>query len=189
MHQLVNLASANPNIKLDIRYATALNFLGFPFYTQAVCYVHQEVAEALNLIQNELEPLQLSLKVFDGYRPLHIQQMLWNRVQNEKYVSNPEKFKGGHTRGMAVDLTLIDVKGNELEMPSEFDEFNEKAHSDYPHASPKAKQHRELLKSIMEKHGFKNYFFEWWHFDLQGWNDDSKYPSLDLSFEELHFGQ
>jgi zinc D-Ala-D-Ala dipeptidase len=182
---LVNILSINSKIKLDIRYATSNNFLGFPIYNKAACYLHLDSAQALNLVQIELESIGLRLKVFDGYRPLHIQQLMWDTIQDEKYVSNPAVNKGRHTRGTAIDLTLIDQQGNELEMGSEFDAFTDYAHSDCDKISLNAYQNRQLLKSIMKKYGFSQFPYEWWHFDFSGWNNDEKYPPLNLTFEEL----
>lgn len=182
---LVNIQTINPSIKLDIQYATSNNFLGFPVYTQAACFLHRDAAEALNAVQIELESTGLSLKVFDGYRPLYVQQMMWDAIQDERYVSNPAVNKGRHTRGTAVDLTLIEIDGKELEMPSEFDDFTEKAHSDYQNISSSAMKNRAVLKQVMEKHGFEQFEFEWWHFDFSGWKNDEKYPPLNVSFEDL----
>lgn len=182
---LVEISSINPRIKRDIRYATSNNFLGFPVYTKPACYLCKNVAIALNRVQLDLEWQGLCLKVFDGYRPLHVQQLMWDTIQDERYVSNPAKNKGRHTRGTAIDLTILDRNGNELEMPSEFDSFTENAHSDYQNCTAEARKNRELLKSVMEKQGFIQYPYEWWHFDFTGWNDDKRYPPQDVSFEEL----
>lgn len=182
---LVELAAVNPRIKIDLRYATDNNFLGFSVYPKAVCYARYEVAQALNLVQQELETMNLGLKVFDAYRPLSVQQIMWDKIQDERYVANPAKHKGRHTRGTAVDLTLVDSFNHELEMPTAFDDFTEKAHSDYPHASKEALQNRALLQYVMGKYGFQKIPTEWWHFDIQGWLDDVKFPPLDVSFEEL----
>lgn len=182
---LVNILTINPRIKLDIRYATKNNFLGFPVYSKEACYLHKDVANAVNKVQMELELCGLTLKIFDGYRPLHVQQVMWDKVKDERYVSNPAKNKGRHTRGTAVDLTLVDSTGKELEMPSEFDDFTEKAHSDYQKVSFEALKNRELLKLVMEKYGFEQLPTEWWHFDFIGWKDDVKYPPLNYTFEEL----
>lgn len=185
VHDLVDISEINPRILLDLRYATENNFLGFPVYSKAVCYLHREAAEALNRVQNEMELVGLSLKIYDGYRPLHVQQLMWDLIQDERYVSNPAKNKGRHTRGTAVDLTLVDREGNELEMPSEFDDFTERAHSDFAGVTPAAAAHRDLLKAAMEKHGFQQFAYEWWHFDLAGWRNDDKYPPLDISLKSL----
>ena len=163
---LVNLSDINPHIILDIRYATSNNFLGFPVYPKPTCHLNREVAEALNHVQNELSLMQLGLKVFDGYRPLSVQQIMWDAIQDERYVSNPAKNKAGHTKGTAVDLTLVDCNGHELEMPTDFDDFTEKAHSDYPNVSEAVAHNRRLLREIMIKHGFQGISTEWWHFDF-----------------------
>lgn len=181
----VDLTSIDSRIKLDIRYATVDNFLGFAVYSRAACYLHREVAAALSRVQDELEFFELYLKIYDGYRPLPVQQLMWDLIQDERYVANPAKNKGVHTRGTAVDLTLVDTQGMELEMPTAFDEFTERAHSDSLDASPQALQNRALLKAMMEKQGFKQCLSEWWHFDFNGWNNDLLYPPLSATFEEL----
>lgn len=182
---LVDITQVNPRIVLDIRYATSNNFLGFPVYPKAACYLHKEVASALDQVEQELFLRQLGIKVFDGYRPLSVQQTMWDAIQDERYVSNPQKNKGRHTRGTAIDLTLIDHRGEELEMPTGFDDFTEKAHSDCLDVSDAAIYNRELLKEVMSKYGFESLPTEWWHFDFHGWRDDEKYPPLDVTFDQL----
>lgn len=181
---LVNVATI-PGIQCDIRYATTNNFMGFKIYPQAACYLRKEVASALRKAQEELSQIGLGLKVFDGYRPLPVQQAMWDAIQDERYVSNPKVNKGRHTRGTAVDLTLVDANGQELEMPTPFDVFSEKAHSDNPQASETAKKNRALLKEVMARHHFKQISTEWWHFDFEGWNDDVRFPPLDVNFDML----
>ncbi len=184
-YDFVDIALVNPKIILDIKYATSDNFLGFPVYPQAVCYLHKDAAEALSGVQQELEQIHLGLKVFDGYRPLPVQQIMWDFIQDDRYCSDPAKNKGRHTRGTAVDLTLIDAFGNELEMPTPFDDFSTKAHSDSMDCSKAALKNRQILKEVMEKHGFQQYPFEWWHFDLIGCEDDTKYPPSELAFDQI----
>lgn len=184
-YHLVNLSEAIPDIILDIRYASSNNFLGFPVYSKPACYLHRNVAEALIKVQKELSLMHLGLKIFDGYRPLSVQQIMWDAIQDERYVSNPAKSKGRHTRGTAVDLTLVDDKGNELEMPTEFDDFTERAHSDYPNVSEAVFKNRSLLQEVMKKHHFQALQTEWWHFDFEGWRDDIQFPPLDVDFEQI----
>lgn len=181
--KFVDISRIIPGILLDIRYATPNNFLGFPVYTKAVCYLHLDAAHALNKVQKELKCMGFGLKVFDGYRPLKVQQIMWDQIQDERYVSNPSKVKSPHARGTAVDLTLVDKNGNELPMPTAFDDFTELAHSDSQNVSEESKKNRLLLKTVMEKFGFEQCRFEWWHFDLKGWKNEEKYPAYDLSFE------
>jgi D-alanyl-D-alanine dipeptidase len=179
---LVELIKEDPRFKLDIVYARKDNFMGFVAYSKPVCYLHKDLISPMKAIQSDLEKVGLSLKVFDGYRPLPVQQQMWDLIQNEMYVSNPAKNKGRHTRGTAVDVTIIDRYNKEVEMPSGFDEFSNRAHGNYMDASSTAIKNREFLKSLMTKHGFVAYPFEWWHFDFQGWEN---YPPLSITFEEL----
>lgn len=183
--QFVDISTINPRIQLDIRYATSHNFLNIPVYTSARCFLHFKVAEALDVVQTELEKKGLGLKVFDGYRPLFVQQQMWDLIQDERYVSNPAKNKGRHTRGTAIDLTLVDHRGEELDMPTPFDDFTERAFSDAQDVTEAQAKNRRLLKEEMEKQGFVQYPYEWWHFDFAGWNDDTNYPPCNLTFEEL----
>lgn len=181
----VNLSTECPNIILDIRYATSNNFLGFALYSQPSCYLHRDAAAALVEVQQELSLMNLGIKVFDGYRPLSVQQAMWDAIQDERYVSNPAINKGRHTRGTAVDVTLVDRDGNELEMPTSFDDFSDKAHSDCTGVTDAANKNRALLKDVMEKHHFQQLSTEWWHFDFEGWFDDVKFPSQNAAFDEL----
>ena len=183
-HNLVDILQVNPEIQLDIRYSTENNFLGFAVYPLPLCFLHRAAAKALNDVQKEAKSLGFSLKVYDGYRPLSVQQIMWDKVQDERYCSNPAVNKGRHTRGTAVDLILVDKAGNELEMPTAFDDFSEKAHAFAP-CSKEAHKNRELLRILMGNQGFHMLSTEWWHFDLMGWKDDLRYPPLDISFEQL----
>lgn len=188
---LVEVVKVNHHIKLDIRYATTNNFAGKVVYPSAHCYVQEEVAQALNAVERELLQLGLGLKVYDGYRPLSVQKTFWKIVadrfpdtaERENYVANPAKGSR-HNRGTAVDVTLIDAKtGKEVEMPSGYDDFSEKAHRNYEKmSSKKARKNCKLLELVMEKHGFIGLPTEWWHFDFKGWE---KYPISDVSFTEL----
>lgn len=173
---LVNVQEVIPSIRLDIRYATADNFMKEPLYPAARCLLRKEVAEKLARVQRSLEKEGLGLKIFDGYRPLSVQKKMWARVPIEGYVANPAKGSN-HNRGAAVDVTLVDKDGRELEMPSAYDEFSERAHRDYAGASPAALKNRKILQDAMEKEGFIGLRTEWWHFDDK---DAKQYPVLDF---------
>ncbi len=170
MSELVDIHDIAPTIKIDLKYATSENFTGQVVYSFHRCYLIKEAAEKLKNVQEELETHRLGLKIWDGFRPFSAQWKFWELVPDERYVSNP--MKGGrHTRGTAVDLTLIDQNGNELPMPSLFDDFSERAHRDYLSATTEEIKNREFLQTIMEKHGFIGLPTEWWHFDLNGWQN------------------
>lgn len=173
---LIDIQSVNERIKIDLKYATAENFTGQVVYPFQCCLLIQEAAIALSNVQQELEEIGIGLKVWDGYRPMAAQWKFWEILPDERYVSDPRKG-GRHTRGTAVDLTLIDQHGHELPMPTSFDDFTERAHADYMGASQEELDNRTLLKAIMEKHGFIGLPTEWWHFDFVGWE---QFPPLEV---------
>jgi D-alanyl-D-alanine dipeptidase len=168
--ELVNVQMVIPGIQVDLKYATPDNFTGQVVYAFHDCLLLDEVAIQLAQVQAELELKGLGLKIWDGFRPLSAQWKFWELVPDERYVSDPRKG-GRHTRGTAVDVTLVRKDGQELTMPSDFDDFSEKAHRDYRGASEEAMFHRELLRDVMERHGFIGLPTEWWHFDWVGWQD------------------
>lgn len=178
---LVEINKINPNIKLDIRYATPNNFTHQILYKSARCFLCREAALALNNVQQELEELGLGLLIWDGYRPLSTQKKMWAVVPDDRYVANPAKGSR-HNRGCAVDCTIIKKDGTLLEMPSEFDDFSEKAHRSYMNLSQEAITNRTLLENIMAKHGFAGLPTEWWHFDFKEWQ---QHPILNVDFEDL----
>lgn len=179
---LTEIHNINKKIIVDIKYATPHNIFGEALYSSSKAILLEHVIIALNEVQKDLEKEGLGLKVWDAYRPLSIQWKLWNRIPDEKYVSNPLK-QPRHTRGTAVDLTLVDLaSGKELDMGTNFDDLTYKAHSDCSAISQEAKANRNKLKEAMEKHGFEQYKFEWWHFDYSGWEN---YPQLNMDFSAV----
>lgn len=180
--QLVDLEEFIPGIKIDIKYATPDNFTGKVLYPKAKAFVRFPVAKALLKIQQALKEKGLELKIFDGYRPYDITVFMWGATELKKYVANP-KEGSRHNRGCAVDLTIIDSKtGEELEMPTLYDDFTQKANHNYNKLSKTALKNRELLKSLMTKHGFSIMQAEWWHYDFKGWKN---YELMNISFDDL----
>ena len=180
-HDLVDIEKVNPAIRLDIRYATANNITHKPVYQVAKCYLRKHVAEKLDLVQKDLEEMGYSLVVFDGYRPLSVQKIFWNLLPDERYVADPAKGSR-HNRACAVDCKFVKKDGTEVEWPTEFDDFTEKAHRDYKDLSAEAIRNRELLEQVMTKHGFIGLPTEWWHFDYADWQN---YDILDVDFADL----
>jgi D-alanyl-D-alanine dipeptidase len=166
----------------DIRYATTTNFTGRQLYPYAGVWLQRDTAKALLAVQQDLQRHGLGLKIFDAYRPLHVQKMMWDLIRDERYVSNPAKNAGRHTRGTAVDVTLVDRHGRKLPMPTAFDDFSERAHRNAPNISPAPRRNSLLLEGAMVRHGFIPYPFEWWHFDFGGWE---AYPPLDVPLSDL----
>lgn len=173
---LIDIQQVNPRIRVEVRYATADNFMKEPLYSAPRCLLRKEVAAKLSRVQERLEKRGFGLKLFDGYRPLSVQKKMWARFPVEGYVANPAKGSN-HNRGAAVDLTLVDAGGNELPMPTPYDEFSERAHRDYAGGTEDQRRNRGILQEAMEKEGFRGISTEWWHFDDR---DCKTYPLLDL---------
>lgn len=178
---LVDIEKINPRIKVEIKYATEDNFTGRKLYDVGKCFLRKFVAMKLDSVQRELEKIGLGLKVWDCYRPLSVQKILWSIVPDERYVANPAKGSR-HNRGCAVDLTLVDSLGNELPMPTKYDDFTEKAHRDYFNLPDTLIKNRKILEDVMVKYGFVPLPTEWWHFDFKGWE---KFSILDIPLKEL----
>ena len=154
-------------ILLDIKYAGKDNFTKRKIYDCARCFLRPEATQALIAINNELlDKHGYSLKVFDCFRPKSYQQRLWDAVPDPDYVTPPAKGSM-HSRGLAVDLTIVDKNGQDLDMGTEYDYFGEEAHQDYHGHSTEVVHNRLLLKSVMEKHGFKPIRTEWWHYSFR----------------------
>jgi zinc D-Ala-D-Ala dipeptidase len=183
VRELVDLATLEAGFRFDLRYATPNNFVHATLYPVARAYLRRDVAAALVEVQQELAAQGLGLKIFDAYRPLSVQQRMWDLIHDDRYVSNPALNAGRHTRGTAVDLTLVDREGHDLPMPTPFDDFTERAHRDAPGIPEDAARNSKLLETIMLKHGFLPYPFEWWHFDFRDWKT---HPPLDVPLDELH---
>lgn len=177
----VELDKINRNILLDIRYATTNNFTGKVVYPETRAFLVSNAAYSLDSVQKELETMGLGLKIYDAYRPLSVQKIFWEIMPDERYVADPKKGSR-HNRGMAVDLTLVDKEGKELSMPTEYDDFTEKAHRDYMNISEEQIKNRKILEDVMTKYGFIGLTTEWWHFDYRGWED---YEVMDVNFKDI----
>ncbi len=179
--RLIDIRTVNTGIVLDMRYATENNFLKRKVYPVARCVLRGAAARRLSQVQEDLEKKGLGLKVYDCYRPLSVQKLMWQVMPDSRYVANPAKGSR-HNRGAAVDLTLVDRNGKELEMPTGFDDFTVRAHRNYSGASAQAKKNSKQLEDTMKKYGFIPISTEWWHFDAPGWDN---FAILDIGFGEI----
>lgn len=170
-----------PDIVVDLRYATPNNFTGTVLYDTARCFLRRTTAERLARVQERLRRRGLGLKIWDGYRPLSVQWKMWELVRDPKYVADPRKGSR-HNRGAAVDVTLVDSLGNELEMPTGYDDFTEKAHRNWQGGSATARRNRQILEEAMRAEGFLPLPSEWWHFDDPDWRE---FDILDIPIREL----
>jgi len=174
---LVDLAAFDKYLQLDIRYATANNFMAKPLYPVARAMLQRPAAEALTRAHARLRSAGYGLIALDAYRPWQVTREMWDTHPLDRaYLSDP--LKGSrHNRGCAIDITLYDLTtGKEVAMPSAYDEFTERAHPDYKGGTPEQRKLRDLLRSAMEAEGFTVYQNEWWHFDYHGWE---AYPVLN----------
>ena len=159
-----------PGAVTDLRYATADNFTGQVIYEFEDVFLRYGTVMKLNAAAEELAKQGLGLKIWDGFRPVSAQFKLWEICPDDTYVANPHNGYSNHSRGFAVDVTLVDSQGRDLEMPTGFDDFSAMADRDYSECSEAARENARLLESVMEKHGFQGYWGEWWHF-----NDTTRY--------------
>jgi len=151
---------------LDIRYATINNFTKEVIYNCPRCYVRKALAEKLYVLRDKLDDQGYKIKLFDCYRPKPAQEKLWDIVPNKNYVTPPEKGSM-HNRGLAVDLTLLDANGNQLDMGTAYDHFGKEAHIEYLDITPEVKRNRAILFSSMKKVGLSGIRTEWWHYSLK----------------------
>ncbi len=185
--KMVELKSLIPGLIYDLRYAGTNNFMHRRMYPEnTTCtFLRSPAAIALLKVQQKLNQTGLGLKVFDAYRPYSVTVKFWELVKDERYVANPSKGSG-HNRGIAVDLSIINLKtGLELNMGTGFDNFSDTAHQDFLDLPEEILQNRLLLKTIMEKNGFKALDTEWWHYFLANSN---QYEILDIDFKKLKKG-
>jgi D-alanyl-D-alanine dipeptidase len=178
---LVDVKEVNPHIIVDMKYATENNFTKKKLYDSNTCFLKRSTAIKLDAVQKELERMNLGLKVWDCYRPLAVQRTLWQILPDERYVANPEKGSR-HNRASSVDVTLVDSQGEELSMPTGFDDFSPMAHHHFQDLPNLVIKNRALLKGLMEKAGFIPLPEEWWHYDDKKWK---KFEILDIPFRDL----
>lgn len=166
---LVSLLELEPRPLIELRYASPYNFLGTTLYPGLEPRLRCPVALALQQVQRDLAADGLGLKVWDAHRPLAVQQRMWEAIRDPRYVSDPAVNAGRHTRGTAVDVTLVDRRGQPLLMPTDFDEFTEAAHQDAPGIPAERAINARRLRAAMERRGFRAFSTEWWHFDWHDW--------------------
>ena len=183
--RLLELIKLDPAIRLDMRYATANNFTGRILYDEARAFLAAPAALAVARASKMAQADGFGLTIYDAYRPWRITKKLWDATPigpKKEYVANPKRGSK-HNRGCAVDLTLHDLQTGQLvEMPTEFDDFSEKAHRNYMGASAAAIANRARLAGYLEAEDFVGLSNEWWHFDFTGWE---QFPVMDIPFNKI----
>ena len=176
---LVNMKVHADLFAFDMRYATANNFLKEKVYPCDNCLVRAAVAKALVKASEILKSSGYRIKFYDCFRPVDVQRKMWAIMPDSRYVANPNKSGSIHNRGAAVDITLVDLNGKELDMGTAFDHFGVEAHHTYTNLSAQVLENRKLLKRVMEQCGFVAQPTEWWHYN---YGDRSRYK---ISNEKL----
>jgi D-alanyl-D-alanine dipeptidase len=181
--QMVDIQKFIPDVILDLRYATANNFMHKKLYPSITnTYLRLPAAQALQRVDSELKEMGFGLKIFDAYRPYSVTEKMWEPIKDDRYVADPKKGSG-HNRGIAVDLTIINLKTNkELPMGTGYDNFTDTAHQNFIALPKEILVNRNILKSLMEKHGFVALESEWWHYFLPNASD---FELLDIPFKKL----
>ena len=167
----VNLKDASTDFVYDMKYATTANFLKSKVYECDACYLRKKTATALIAANKKFIEMGYRIKLFDCYRPLDIQKKMWEIVSNPEYVADPKKGSI-HNRGGAVDITLVDADGKELDMGTPFDFFGIEASHDYELLSDKVKINRKMLRKVMTRYDFRIFESEWWHYNLKNSKKD-----------------
>lgn len=151
-------------------------------YPVAAAWLRAPAAEALAAVQRDLAADGLALKVYDAYRPYRVTVRMWEKIRDPDYVADPARGSR-HNRGAAVDVTLVDAAtGEELPMPTGYDDFTPRAHHSFEDLPAEARGNRNRLRAVMEANGFDPLPTEWWHYDFRGWEG---FELLDLPLESL----
>lgn len=162
----VRLKDLSSDFVYELKYATPDNFLKQAVYDCGECYLRKSTAEALVKANKAFIQLGYRIKLFDCYRPLSVQKKMWKILPGTHYVANPAKGSK-HNRGAAVDLTLVDAQGRELNMGTPFDFFGKEAHHTYTEHTKEVLENRKLLKETLNKYNFKSIYSEWWHYEYR----------------------
>ncbi|NPA67957.1 MAG: M15 family metallopeptidase [Chlorobi bacterium] len=176
---LVDISLLSDKFIIAVRYASKNNFLDTVLYPCSKCLLRFEVAKDLLKAEKEFEKYGYRIKLYDCYRPLHVQKLMWKKLPVKGLVADPATGSR-HNRGSAVDISLIDTSGKELDFGTPHDDFSEKARTFYPLLSDTIKANRMFMRKIMKKHNFTGINSEWWHFKH---NCGTKYPLSDKNFD------
>ena len=165
MDELVKVKDYLKDVIVDLKYSTKDNFTKNIIYDYKDAYLRYGTVKRLENVQNELKEMGLNLKIWDAFRTVKSQFVMWEVYPVDDYVADPYHGFSNHSRGNAIDLTLVDSLGNELEMPTAFDDFEAMEKYDYSALENEKKtKNAYLLKDVMVKWGFRPSTSEWWHF-------------------------
>ena len=179
---LVDVEALTDEFVIDMKYASEDNFIGRKMYPIPLCALQASTARKLIEANKELLKKRMRLKIWDAYRPLSVQKLMWDAMPVHDFVADPSTGGSIHNCGFAVDVTLADIDGRELEMPTGFDDFSERASRKNADMTEEAARNLSILTEIMIKHGFVTINSEWWHY----YDEDFKERiPLDIPLEAI----
>ena len=174
---LVNVKTLDPTIIVDLRYASTRNIFGERLYPSGMpALLRPSVAHRVVKAQADLRKRGFGLKIWDAYRPKAAHEQLWQYWPDHDYLASPAEGGSLHTRGVAVDATLVDAKGRDVKMPTDFDDFTPAAMLQYVGPDATVRRHLRILQGAMARAGFYGLRTEWWHFVAKDWES---YPVAD----------
>ena len=176
---LINVSKLDSTIIIDMKYATKYNFFQTKLYDCPDCYLRYEIAKDIINVHKELKHYNLRVKLFDCYRPLSVQKILWKKMPVEGFVADPA-YGSLHNKGGAIDVTFSDNTNKELNMGTEHDYFGPEARTSFIWLPDTVLKNRLFLRTILQKNNFVSINSEWWHFEhING----RKYSNLDIKFK------
>jgi D-alanyl-D-alanine dipeptidase len=171
---LIEIAPPQFDVDLDLRYATADNLTGRPIYADPLCLLHPAAADRLEAAIALARGAGWRFRLFDGFRPVAAQWRLWQALPDPRFIADPRRGST-HSRGIAIDLTLVDRDGRALDMGTGFDDMTPQSHHGRTDLPAEAQRNRALLLGLMVAAGWTHYPDEWWHYQLP---DPERYPVL-----------
>jgi D-alanyl-D-alanine dipeptidase len=171
---MVKLDDLVKNIEIDLRYAGSDNIVGKPVYASKTAYLRKGTADKLDKANRLLWKQGYKIKVWDAYRSQKDHQLLYDNAPDKSVFMDPKKAPSNHTRGAAVDCTLVTLDGTKVDMPSDFDDGTALAYRTYEKCTAAQKKNALVLENAMKSCGFIPYKNEWWHFD------DTEYKSYPM---------
>ncbi|MDE2876878.1 MAG: serine hydrolase [Gemmatimonadota bacterium] len=182
--ELVEVATLEPGILLDVRYSTNNNFMSSVFYDEPRVFLQRPAAEAVSRAHRALAEHGFGLLLHDGYRPWYVTKMFFDATPESQKLFVADPANGSrHNRGSAIDLNLYDLEtGLPADMVGTYDEFSPRSFPNYPGGTSRQRWQRELLRRVMEAEGFTVYEAEWWHFDHEDWRE---YALQNATFDQL----
>lgn len=179
--QLADVRQAEPGICVSLAFASPRNFTGIQLYERDICLLQKATLAKLGKAQARFRQNGYSIKIYDAYRPYDVTVRLAEINSNATYLASP-LTGSAHNRGVAVDMTVVDSHGIELEMPSLMHTMDARAGRNRLDMTPAARQNLAYVQDIMVKSGFVPYAAEWWHYtDIDG----SRYPHLNISLAHV----